>query len=47
MKGGGGCIWGAFAHIFPSQFFHFFIFGESNSAQLTFASPRPGGVGDP
>lgn len=34
---------GAFTHILPPQFFHSFICREPNSAQLTFASPCPGG----
>lgn len=34
-----------FAPVLP-QFFHSFICRESSSAQLTFTSPCPGGVGD-
>ena len=37
---------GVFAHILPLQFFHSFVCREPSSAQLTFTSPCPGGVGD-
>ena len=45
-EGGGGWMWvglGAFTHVLPPQFFQSFICREPSSAQLTFASPCPGG----